>query len=66
MVAVRLQSWGAADPEMAQQIAGRDESAARAVLDYVSRLEPPEELRAPPGWRNPDFVAPDDLAASER
>lgn len=55
-----------ADPEMTQQIAGLDEGDARAVLDYVSRLEPPEELRAPPGWRNPDFVAPDDLAASDR
>ena len=28
----------------------------QAVLDYVSRLEPPEELRATPGWRNPDFA----------
>lgn len=27
-----------------------------AVLDYTSRLMPPEALRAPPGWKNPDFV----------
>jgi len=27
-----------------------------AVLDYASRLLPREELRAPPGWKNPDFV----------
>jgi cytochrome c553 len=29
-----------------------------AVLDYTSRLMPPEELRAPPGWKNPDFERP--------
>jgi hypothetical protein len=28
-----------------------------AILDYVSRLQPPEELQAPPGWSNPDFPA---------
>ncbi len=26
-----------------------------AVLDYSSRLLPSEELRAPAGWKNPDF-----------
>jgi hypothetical protein len=26
------------------------------MLDYVSRLEPPEELQAPEGWQNPDFA----------
>jgi len=26
-----------------------------AVLDYVSRLQPIKELRAPAGWKNPDF-----------
>ena len=26
-----------------------------AVLDYASRLQPTEELRAPAGWKNPDF-----------
>lgn len=44
-----------ADAEMAAQIAGFDARELRAVLDYVSRLEPPPELRAPPDWRNPDF-----------
>jgi hypothetical protein len=29
---------------------------AKAMLDYVSRLEPPAELRAPEGWQNPDFA----------
>ncbi len=33
-----------------------DERDVRAVMDYVSRLEPPAELQAPPGWRNPDFA----------
>ena len=45
-----------ADPEMTAQIKGFDEKQMKAVLDYVSRLEPPEDLRAPPDWRNPDFV----------
>jgi len=45
-----------ANPEMAQQIHDFDEQETQAVLDYVSRLEPPEDLRAPPGWHNPDFV----------
>jgi len=34
------------------------ERELEAVLDYVSRLMPPEELRAPPDWKNPDFVKP--------
>ncbi len=28
----------------------------QAVLDYSARLKPPEELRAPPDWKNPDFI----------
>jgi len=44
-----------ADPEMVQQIQSFSERDVRAVLDYVSRLEPPDYLQAPPGWRNPDF-----------
>ena len=32
------------------------ESELEALLDYISRLEPPEELQAPPGWKNPDFA----------
>jgi cytochrome c553 len=44
-----------ASTEMVTQIHGFKETDAKAVLDYVSRLEPPEELQAPPGWRNPDF-----------
>jgi hypothetical protein len=45
-----------ADPDMVAQIEGFEEREVRAVLDYVSRLEPPEEFRAPAGWRNPDFA----------
>ncbi|TFG93342.1 MAG: c-type cytochrome, partial [Myxococcales bacterium] len=45
-----------ANPEMVAQIRDFEAREAHAVLDYVSRLEPPEELRAPPGWHNPDFA----------
>jgi cytochrome c553 len=47
-----------ADLEMVKQIKDFKDSEMRAVLDYVSRLEPPEELQAPPGWQNPDFEQP--------
>ncbi len=42
--------------EMAAQIQSFGDRETRAVLDYVSRLEPPEELQAPAGWQNPDFA----------
>ncbi len=45
-----------ADPEMAEQIADFNDEEVRAVLDYVSRLQPPPELIAPEGWYNPDFA----------
>jgi cytochrome c553 len=45
-----------ANAEMVAQIRSFDDRQTRAVLDYVSRLEPPEEFRAPPGWHNPDFA----------
>jgi cytochrome c553 len=45
-----------ADPEMVAQIQDFDDVTMAAVLDYVSRLEPPPELQAPPGWTNPDFA----------
>jgi cytochrome c553 len=31
------------------------EAELQAVLDYSSRLMPPEEFRAPADWKNPDF-----------
>ena len=45
-----------ANAEMVAQIRDFHDRETRAVLDYVSRLLPPEDLRAPPGWHNPDFV----------
>jgi len=45
-----------ANPEMVAQIQSFGARETHAVLDYVSRLLPPEELQAPPGWRNPDFA----------
>jgi cytochrome c553 len=45
-----------ANAEMVAQIQGFKDGDAKAVLDYVSRLEPPAELRAPAGWSNPDFT----------
>jgi cytochrome c553 len=47
-----------ADPEMVAQIKNFEDREMRAVLDYVSRLEPAEALQAPPGWSNPDFDQP--------
>lgn len=44
-----------ADSKMVKQIkrfTGRD---LRSVMDYISRLGPPEEKRAEPSWQNPDF-----------
>jgi cytochrome c553 len=32
-----------------------NEEEMSAVLDYTSRLLPEEDLRAPEGWKNPDF-----------
>jgi cytochrome c553 len=44
-----------ANAEMVAQIHEFDDRQVEAVLDYTSRLEPPEELRAPDDWKNPDF-----------
>ncbi len=53
---IQHEKRGNANPEMVAQIRDFDARQTQAVLDYVSRLEPPEELRAPPGWHNPDFA----------
>jgi cytochrome c553 len=45
-----------ADPGMTAQIRGFSAKEVSAVLDYVSRLEPPEAFQAPKDWRNPDFL----------
>ncbi len=45
-----------ANPDMVAQIQGFEDRDIHAVMDYVSRLEPPEAMQAPPGWHNPDFA----------
>jgi cytochrome c553 len=45
-----------ANPDMVTQIQEFGERETHAVLDYVSRQEPPARLQAPPGWKNPDFA----------
>ncbi|MDJ0655187.1 MAG: c-type cytochrome [Xanthomonadales bacterium] len=46
---------GNANAKMVSRIQGFDERDVSALMDYVSRLQPAEELRAPLGWKNPDF-----------
>lgn len=43
------------NPEMVDQIKGFSDTDVEAVMDYVSRLKPPKERLAAPGWKNPDF-----------
>ncbi len=45
-----------ANADMKDTIHNLDDGEMAAVLDYASRLLPPEELRAPDDWNNPDFV----------
>jgi len=44
-----------ADEKMVKQIQRFTGREVSAVMDYVSRLRPPEGKAAPMGWRNPDF-----------
>ncbi|WP_319823512.1 c-type cytochrome [Thalassovita sp.] len=44
-----------ANPDMVQQIQTFTDRDTKAVLDYVSRLKPPAEMVAEPGWVNPDY-----------
>ena len=44
-----------ADSKMVKQIRGFHHRDVLAVMDYVSRLQPPAEKIAAPGWVNPDF-----------
>jgi cytochrome c553 len=44
-----------ANPDMVQQIQGFTDKDTSAVLDYVSRLKPPADKVAEPGWENPDY-----------
>lgn len=43
------------DEKMVKQIQGFTAFDVHAVMDYVSRLQPPAEKVATPGWTNPDF-----------
>ena len=43
------------DSKMVKQIRGFRPRDVRILMDYVSRLRPPEEKLAKPGWLNPDF-----------
>lgn len=45
--------------EMAELAKSLDENEMKAVLDYSSRLLPPEQFRAPDDWKNPDFARAD-------
>jgi cytochrome c553 len=44
-----------ADSKMTKQIEHFTAADEAAVLDYTSRLRPPADKLAPPGWTNPDF-----------
>jgi cytochrome c553 len=44
-----------ANPDMVKQIQGFSDEDTMAVLDYVSRLKPPKDKIAEPGWKNPDY-----------
>ncbi len=44
-----------ADSKMVKQIRNFHHRDVLAVMDYVSRLQPPAQKVAEPGWRNPDF-----------
>ena len=44
-----------ADSKMVEQIMGFGPREISAVIDYASRLRPPDDKLAQLGWRNPDF-----------
>lgn len=52
---IRMGKRRNADKEMVDQIRGFTPFDVHAVMDYVSRLQPPPEKVAKPGWTNPDF-----------
>jgi cytochrome c553 len=52
---IRMGKRRNADPKMVKQIKRFSTRDELTVLDYVSRLKPPEEKLGQPGWHNPDF-----------
>jgi len=44
-----------ANPVMVKRVKKMKMEDLELVADYVSRLKPPKELLAEPGWTNPDF-----------
>lgn len=44
------------NPNMIKRIKKMKITDIELVLDYVSRLKPPEDKIAPEGWKNPDFA----------
>ncbi len=44
-----------ANPDMVKQINSFSDEDMKAVVDYVSRMKPPADKLAEPGWQNPDY-----------
>ncbi len=55
--AIREGRRGNSDAKMVKQIRSFSPRQESAVLDYTSRLRPPAEKLAHPGWTNPDYPA---------
>jgi cytochrome c553 len=55
--AIRMGRRKNSDPKMVKQIDGFTPRHQAAVLDYTSRLRPPQSKLAETGWTNPDFPA---------
>jgi cytochrome c553 len=52
---IKMERRRNADKKMVKQIHNFSHRDIRAVLDYVSRIRPPQEKLAADGWQNPDF-----------
>jgi cytochrome c553 len=52
---IKMERRRNADRKMVKQIHNFTPRDIHAVLDYVSRIEPPQEKLAKEGWINPDF-----------
>lgn len=52
---IKMERRRNADKKMVKQIHDFSHRDIRAVLDYSSRIRPPVEKVAQPGWTNPDF-----------